>query len=127
MNEDAEQTRLPPEKPASDGRFQKGKSGNPKGKPKGALAKTTRFRQVLTTSLQDRAVAVLKRVIMQAEKGDKDSQKLVVSVLQPFIRREAEREGGYRKNRRPLINIIVSKTDGRGTPPIATRVIEHEG
>lgn len=123
MSENAEQNKLQPEKPPSNGQFLKGQSGNPKGKPKGTLSKTTKFRQVMTSHLQDRAVKVLKKVVAQAESGDKDSQKMVLTLLAPFIKREAEKDEGN-KNKRPLININVGVTDGK-KPPIEARVIEH--
>lgn len=125
MTENADQTKSPPAKRGKGNQFLPGVSGNPKGKPKGTLSKTTKFRQILTGSLQNRAVAVVKKVIQRAEKGDVDSQKMVMSMLQPFIKREAERDG-LLKNRRPLVHITVNKTDGRSGPPIAARVIEHE-
>lgn len=125
MTENVEQNKLQPEKRPSNGQFLKGQSGNPKGKPKGALSKTTKFRQVMTSHLQDRAVKVLKKVVAQAESGDKDSQKMVLTLLAPFIKREAEKDGAP-KNKRPLVNIIVNKTDGRAAVPLAAQVIDHE-
>lgn len=50
---------------------------------------------------------------------------MVLSLLQPFIKREAEKDTGN-KNKRPLININVGVADGRQAPAVAARVIEHE-
>lgn len=92
----------------TDTKFSKGKSGNPGGRPKGALSKTTKFRQLLSASLQEKAVKVIKQVIKQAENGDIDSQKMVVSMIQPFLKAEAGAADSGPKDRRPVVQINVN-------------------
>lgn len=122
MPENENKMPSPPEKPKNDGRFQKGKCPNPKGRGKGNLSKTTKFLQVMTQGRQQKALKVLDKVLKQAEDGDKESQKSVMVLLAPFLKREAESDGGP-KDKRPLININVGVTDGK-KPLLPVRVIE---
>ena len=112
MPENKDSTPSLPEKRKSNGQFPKGKSGNPKGRGKGNLAKKTRFLQIMTSETQKRALKVLSKVIKQAENGHIDSQKMIVEILKPFLKREAEQEGGH-GDRRPMININVGVVDGK--------------
>ncbi len=122
MPENNDSTPSLPEKRPPNGQFPKGKSGNPKGRGKGNLAKKTRFLQIMTSDTQKRALKVLSKVIKQAEKGHVDSQKMVVEILKPFLKREAEQEGGH-SDKRPLININVGVVDGK-KPVLPVRVID---
>jgi hypothetical protein len=124
MSENNEQTASPPAKRTSGGQWKKGQCPNPKGRGKGNLSKTTRFQQMLTTPLKTDAVTVLRQVLKQAKAGDKDSQKMVMSLLQPFVKKEAEAGDGS-KSKRPLININVGVAEGMSAP-IRARVIEAE-
>lgn len=122
MPENENSTPSLPEKRKPNGQFPKGKSGNPKGRGKGNIAKKTKFLQIMTQDTQKRALKVLQLVLKQAEKGHVDSQKMVLETLKPFLKREAEQEGGE-KNKRPLIYINVGLVDGKkSAPPV--RVIE---
>lgn len=112
-----------PEKRKQNGQFPKGKSPNPGGRPKGALSKHTKFLQIMTGDRQKKALKVLDQTLKQAEAGHVDSQKLVLSLLAPFIKREADRESGGGGDKRPMVNVIVNQTDGRVVPP-AVRVID---
>jgi len=105
-----ESTKSPPAKLPS-GQFPKGKSGNPTGRPKGSLAKKTRFLQIMTQGRQQKALKVLDAILRDAEKGDKESRKIVATILQPFLKQEAE--PGSTGGTRPVININVGQTDGR--------------
>lgn len=121
MSENNDSTPLPPAKPKSNGQFQKGLCPNPSGRPKGSLSKTTKFLQIMTQGRQKRALKILDQVFRDAEKGDADSRKLVMTVLQPFLKREAE-PGGTSDKQRPVININVGQTAGR--TPVTARVID---
>ena len=62
------------------GRFQKGRSGNPKGRPKGARNKTT----VIAQNLLDRqAQALIKKVVRMALGGDLTCLRLCLERLVP--------------------------------------------
>lgn len=121
MSANDDSTPSPPEKKASNGQFQKGVCPNPKGRGKGNLSKTTKFLQIMTSDRQKKALKVLDKVLKDAEKGDADSRKLVVTLLQPFLKREAEKDGGT-ADKRPLININVGVAEGKKPPPV--RVID---
>ena len=108
-----------------DGKFQKGVCPNPKGRGKGAAAKTTRFLQIMTQPMQERAIAVLRHVLRQAEEGDKESQRMVLTVLQPFLRREAESEAGP-KAQRPMINIVVNSTEAPAIEAVPVEAVDVE-
>lgn len=122
MPENENSTPSPPEKRKTNGQFQKGLCPNPKGRGKGNLAKKTKFLQVLTSGRQTKALRVLDKVLQQAESGDTDSQKMVLTLLQPFVKREVE-QGGGTKDKRPLININVGVTDGK-KPVVTPRIID---
>jgi len=122
MSEQDEKPASLPAKPRN-GQFVKGKSGNPKGRGKGNLSKTTKFLQVMTQGRQQKALKVLDNVLKEAEAGDKDSQKMVMEVLKPFLRREAEAGDGTPRDKRPTVVINVNRTDGLAAPK-AQRVLE---
>jgi hypothetical protein len=124
MSESADTTKSLPAKRQSDGKFPKGKTGNPRGRPKGSLSKTTRFLQILTPARQKQAMKVLDATLRDAEAGDADARKLVLTLLQPFVKREAEKDGGGGGDKRPMVNVIVNQTEGRPPAIPAVRVID---
>ena len=65
------------------GRFQKGQSGNPAGKPKGARHKTTLLAEKL---MQDDAEKIVKAVIEAAQKGDMTAARIVLDRIAPARR-----------------------------------------
>jgi hypothetical protein len=69
-----------------DGRFKKGQSGNPAGRPKGSRNGSTVLREAF--ELNGKAIAQV--VIDQAMMGDMTAARLVVERLQPPIRARAE-------------------------------------
>lgn len=64
-------------------RFKPGRSGNPKGRPRGALNKTT---LVLRAIMQDQAEAVLQVLIDQAMTGDVTAARAILERLVPVVR-----------------------------------------
>jgi Family of unknown function (DUF5681) len=63
------------------GRFQKGTSGNPSGKPKGARARVTQLAEKL---LDDDRDAIVRAVIAAAKGGDPTAMRLCVERLVPL-------------------------------------------
>ncbi len=61
-------------KPAITGRFQKGQSGNPAGKPKGARHFSTLIREAITRVAEDTGTSddkeIVKALVEKAKKGD---------------------------------------------------------
>jgi hypothetical protein len=56
-----------PDQDSQCGRFQKGRSGNPNGRPKGSRNKTTVIAQTL---LEGEAEALVRKVVQLALEGD---------------------------------------------------------
>jgi hypothetical protein len=63
-----------------DGRFQKGRSGNPKGKPKGTRNRTTIISQNL---LEGEAEALVRKVVQLALEGDLTCLRICLERLVP--------------------------------------------
>ena len=65
----------------STGRFVKGISGNPNGRPKGSKNKVTMLKLMVEEAVRednaDKMLQVANLIVNQALEGDKDSQKLV--------------------------------------------------
>jgi hypothetical protein len=66
-----------PERPKRAGRFQKGVSGNPKGKPKGKTAKTVLAEKLLSKDI-DAVIEVIRKAALD---GDIAAAKLIVDKL----------------------------------------------
>jgi len=66
--------------------FKPGQSGNPKGKPKGAKDRRTRFREMI----EPHAPELVKKVIQLALSGNKDMLRLLVDRLIPPAPRDQE-------------------------------------
>jgi hypothetical protein len=64
-------------------RFQKGQSGNPAGKPKGARHKTTLMAERL---MQDDAEKIVNAVIAAARNGDMMAAKIILDRIAPVRR-----------------------------------------
>ena len=71
-------------------KFQKGMSGNPKGRPKGSKNKSTILREAMETKtdrmLSREVPKVLKVVIAAAIKGDMSAAKMILDRAVPVIK-----------------------------------------
>lgn len=69
---------------APDGKFEKGKSGNPKGRPKGSKNAITLLRQSLELQLREQAApdmsGVLQKAVELALEGDRSMIKLLMEM-----------------------------------------------
>jgi len=79
------------------GKFAKGVSGNPAGKPKGSKARTTIIKQAMEEALTRDAAAnfneIVDQAISMAKAGDKDMIKFVLGdVLKEARRMESDEE-----------------------------------
>ena len=66
-------------------RFQKGQSGNPAGKPKGARHKTTLLAERL---MQDDVEKIVNAVLTAARNGDMMAAKIILDRIAPVSRRQ---------------------------------------
>ncbi len=79
-------------KPPRSSRFQKGRSGNPKGRPKGSRSAKSLLEQALaapitiseggTTKVVEQRMALFKAMVARAIKGDARSAALVVRLME---------------------------------------------
>jgi len=68
-------------------RFQKGQSGNPAGKPKGARHKTTLLAERL---LLDDVEKIVNAVLTAARNGDMTAAKIILDRIAPVSRRQCK-------------------------------------
>lgn len=106
-----------PTKPRA-GKFLKGQSGNPKGRPKGKRSLITQMREAMGDRLAKDALEILEKVIAQAKAGNETSQKMLLDRLWPTEKADPKAAG---KRQMPSISIRVEQA----APP-AARVIEHD-
>ncbi|WP_205749130.1 DUF5681 domain-containing protein [Frigidibacter oleivorans] len=76
-----------PDTSPAPGRWRKGQSGNPAGRPKGSLSS----RDKVARELRDDGPAVARKVIDAALAGDMQAASLVLSRLLPPLRSQTER------------------------------------
>jgi hypothetical protein len=112
------------QKTAPSGRFQKGQSGNPAGKPKGCRHHATRIAQ---TFLDGQAVVLAQKAVELALKGDVTALKIclerlvpsrkdsAVSIVLPEVRTTADLPGASQA-------ILQAVADGQLTPSEAQAI-----
>ena len=80
MSKKAENTGLIQGKHAPKGKFAKGKSGNPKGRPKGSLNKVT---LAVANLIESDAEAITKKAIEMAKAGDLTAIRICIERILP--------------------------------------------
>jgi hypothetical protein len=104
--------------------FPKGRSGNPRGKPKGARHKTTLLAEKL---MQDDAENIVNAVLTAARSGDMTAARIVLDRIAP-ARRDSPVTFALPKIKRPADAVAASAAilsavaDGRLTPDEALEV-----
>ena len=105
------------------GRWQKGQSGNPAGRPKGIVDR----RQKLQNAFGDDAVAIAKVVIDRALEGDMQAANIALARIAPPLRAAAERVQFELDPERPLSEqagqILQAVADGKVDPETGKTLI----
>ena len=88
------------------GRFVKGISGNPKGKPKFSLISILKekLQEVPEGEKETRANQIIKKILKQAKEGEKDSQKLIMNYIEGLPKQSVEVDA--------VGNITILRDDG---------------
>ena len=95
-----------------DGRFRKGMSGHPEGRPRGARNRATRLAEAL---LEDEAVALVRQAIDLAKAGDMAAIRLCLERLIP------------RRVERPIEFALPPVTDAKDGVVALSRIMEGVG
>ena len=88
------------------GRFRKGQSGNPAGKPKGARHRITVLAEKL---MEDDAKSIVEAVVIAAKEGDMAAARLVLDRIAPL------RKGRSISLRLPTIDRVADVTNALGS------------
>jgi hypothetical protein len=114
-------------KPPKHTRFKPGQSGNPSGRPKGSENLKTLFERVLKEqiSLQDgnvtkkitKAEAVIRRVVIDALKGDSGSQQTLFRLAEQIGQFEATQQ-----DQRTVTMVIVDPLTSPNDPLLGNEV-----
>ena len=103
------------------GRFLKGVSGNPNGRPKGSKNKVTMLKLMVEEAVRednaDKMLQVANLIVNQALEGDKDSQKLVWASIMSKSAADNSVAG------KESVQINISTTD---SAPKKAEIIENE-
>lgn len=114
-----------PTKKQVDARFQKGKSGNPAGRPKGSKNKLTLMRLALETDLRTQlrhdASEILQKAIEMAKAGDQAMIKLLVDKMIPTVK-SSEDEPTKEK-----VQIFIDRLPERGDISVQGRKTVDNG
>jgi hypothetical protein len=115
------------------GRFPKGVSGNPAGRPKGTKNQITALRQNTELALRDymaspdnarKAIKAIDRLITMASEGDMQAMKLLFDKVLPNARAGADE--GEASKQKPVAIQIIQQTAEKATSPVTVLPIEEE-
>lgn len=101
-----------------DGKFIKGQSGNPRGRPAGGKNRITQLKQDLEIAIREkvsvhRIANVVDKMLELAEEGDKGAAKII---LDKFV--SMARDGEDTMDNRPTIQVtITNEARPADTPP----------
>lgn len=124
MSENDASTKSLSGRATSSGKFLKGKSGNPAGRRKGSLSKTTQLRQIMTEGMWTKAQAVLQQVIQRAGEGSEQHEEMVLrTIIAPFLRREADDQADEARGNGKGPNITINVGLAAGAKPIEGKVV----
>lgn len=105
--------------------FPKGVSGNPNGRPKGAVSKTTEFRLAIQTAMEEemysKAVELMRVLIQDAIDGDATARKIIMDRLMPAKKAVDSQSDNQKGN--IIINVTTKSND---TTTISGEVIDVE-
>jgi hypothetical protein len=122
MNEAVEvqkTTEIQPEKLRYNG-FQKGKSGNPGGKPKGTLNFKSTVKQAMAM-MEEKAESIISKTIQLAEQGDVTCIKIVMDRIIPV-----KKDPLVAINNQVMVNYNLKNEDAEILERMKSRLIETE-
>lgn len=104
-------------------KFPKGKSGNPKGRPKGIQDRRSRFRELIAVEGE----VIIGKIVTLAKKGDKDALKWCLDRLVPPLRSTDQPVKFSWNNNTSLTdmgsNVLRAAATGKISPENAGRII----
>ncbi len=110
-----------------DTKFQKGKSGNPRGRPPGSKNKTTLLREAMQNKadrlLSKEVPNVLRVVVDAAKKGDMSAAKMILDRAVP-VRKASDDDGGKGSGGVTITIKNLTAPDGNSETVIDGEVVE---
>lgn len=112
------------------GRFVKGYSGNPAGKPKGVRHRSTLIKETIDASMADMLheefIPVMQKAIEMAKKGDRAMIKLLLGDFLNEVRKHTEDEEDKSKGTRIIIENLTIDNRQQEESKHEYRIIEGE-
>ena len=96
-------------------KFQKGKSGNPNGRPKGKPNKSTELARKFQGALENDALEVIQAILTKAKEGDMTAAKMVLDRIIPP--KKAIDPNAAKQDHGP-IQIVIGNLEAKRLPAI---------